>query len=169
MSSYEYTQPDDRLDDADARYARDVEAEHVEHRDRQRADRLAEHVTPDPRPAKRIKRKDVPRPDETWRESVFERDGFTCPVHGDPKDCEWPPAAHHVVLAQQLRRDGHVNAVYARAAGMTLCSKAHRQHHNRTRPVLLEEIPAECLTFARELGYGEWLQRHYPSREAVAA
>lgn len=169
LFSYPGERDPDTLDDAYDRF-RDGERHEAEFaREMGRLDRRDEFRGPDPRPAKRLRKRDVPAPDHTWRESVFERDGFNCPVHDDPKDCEWPPAAHHVVLAQLLRRDGHINAVYARAAGMTVCSRAHRQHHNRVRPIFLDEIPAECVTFAVELGYGDWLERTYPRLASVAA
>lgn len=97
---------------------------------------------------------------------MFERDGWSCAVHPNPADCVLPGEAHHVVLAQVLRRDGHANAVYDRRAGMTVCRLAHSQHHRRVRPIYLDEVPGECVEFAVRLGYEDWLVRRYPVRHA---
>lgn len=125
-------------------------------------------VTPDPRPFKRVSRREATIRSD-WREQVFERDQSSCLVHRNPAECEWPPAAHHVVLAQRLRRDGHIDALNDRRIGMTVCSKAHRQHHAGTRVIRRDEVPAEVRAFVVELGYADWFERHYPFVSEEAA
>ncbi len=170
MSNYEWDRPVDRFGDAEARYERDLEAEQIEHENQVIRERLYEHrpARPDPKPDRRVPRRMV-QIYERWRDEVFERDQYSCQVHLNPADCEWPPQSHHVVTAQLLRRDGHAAALNDRRVGMTVCAKAHRQHHNRTRPILREEVPAEVLAYVYELGYTDWFEKTYPSREAAAA
>lgn len=47
--------------------------------------------------------------------------------------------------------------------GMGVCGLAHRQHHNRVRPIERAEIPAVVVAFlVFELGFGAYIDRHYP-------
>jgi len=47
---------------------------------------------------------------------------------------------------------------------MGVCGLAHRQHHNRTRPIERAEIPAQVVAFlVFQLGFGPYLDRHYPA------
>lgn len=111
----------------------------------------------------RVKREDVNRrypPSLAWKLAVLERDQRCC-VHGNPAECDNGWVAHHVVYQQELRRTWP-DLLWHPLVGMGVCGLAHRQHHNRVRPILTAEIPPAVLAFLREAGYGLYLERRYP-------
>ncbi len=116
----------------------------------------------DPKPAPRVKRSNAPRPDRLWWERVLERDQGCC-VHSNPADCSDGFQAHHVIPQQTLRREAP-SWLWEPLVGMGVCGLAHRQHHNRTRPIERAEIPAQVVAFlVFQLGFGPYLDRHYPA------
>lgn len=139
--------------------------------DRERAleERALDECRTDFKPARRMSKaeargaRNVPL---EWRLAVLDRDQG-CLVHDDPAVCELPFQAHHVCLAQVLRRE-FPEALWNPLAGMGVCSLAHRQHHNRVRPILLDEVPVEVVAYLTEHGFGPWLHRHYPQRQVAA-
>lgn len=124
---------------------------------------------PDPKPLRRVSRTDARR----WRRSgltglrhvVLERDQGCC-VHPEPTECGDGWAAHHVVPQQVLRRSAP-DSLGNPLSGMGVCGLAHRQHHNRVRPIRFEEIPAEVVAYLTGLGFGAYLERHYPASGAT--
>lgn len=137
------------------RFQADEYADHLDAR-RDRSDR---EVVPDPRPQRRTPRSQV-HPLVSWKMTVLERD-MGCCVHRNPADCDFGWQAHHVVAQQELRRS-RPDLLWNPLSGMGVCGLAHRQHHNRVRPILLDEIPAAVVVFLREAGYSAYLERHYP-------
>jgi len=138
--------------------------EHLHALAQERNDRLREHrpAKPDPKPAPRITRRDAAlryRPALAWKLTVLERDQGCC-VHSNPADCSDGWVAHHVVAQQELRRS-RPDLLWNPLSGMGVCGLAHRQHHNRVRPITQDEIPAAVLVFLREAGYSWYLDRHY--------
>lgn len=150
--------------DAYARFREGQEAEHLLTQEHRRADTLMEHrpARPDPKPPKREKRGQTP-PLIAWKLTVLERDQGC--YHTNPAECEPPFEAHHVVPQQKLRRDGRTEALWNPLSGMGVCRKHHWQHHHRTRPILLDEIPPVVVAFFREAGYSWYLDKHYPARD----
>lgn len=171
MSNYEYEQPREGLEDL---YARHDEREYMEYL-RAREERERDFRGPDPRPPKAMKRAYQPKAERAFRDLVVDRDG--CVVHDNPKDCEWPPQAHHVLPQQFMRRNGLGALLWDPRLAVGLCAKAHRQHHNGVRRLRLSEIPAEVVRFIHGLGHSPYLERHYlafdrdrdPGDETVAA
>jgi hypothetical protein len=121
---------------------------------------------PDPKPEKRVLRRNQPRPDRLWRERVLERDQG-CVVHADPKDCDEGWQAHHVVAQQELRRTAPAE-LWNVLVGMGVCGLAHRQHHSRIAPIPRQAIPVEVDVFLQRLGFHNYLVRHYPLMEDAA-
>lgn len=120
---------------------------------------------PDPKPAKRVKRSKAPKPDESWKLAVLDRDQGCC-VHASPHLCEPPFVAHHVLYQQHIRNDGVTAILWDTAVGMGVCELAHRQHHSRVRPIFRDEIPADVAEFLERLGYGWYLDSKYPLRHS---
>lgn len=127
-------------------------------------ERLYEHrpVRPYPKPQPRLRRSAANKGDAPglWRDAVLNRDQG-CRVHENPADCQHGWAAHHVVLQQTLR-DDCPDALWNPLSGMGVCGLAHRQHHNRRRPILLHEIPPVVVAYLQHHGFGPYLDRHYP-------
>ena len=138
------------------------EAEHLLTQEHRRADTLIEHrpARPDPKPAKREPRR-TGRTDQLWRWklAVLERDQGCC-VHLNPADCREGWQAHHVVAQQELRRT-RPDALWNPLSGMGVCGLAHRQHHSRVRPILLNDVPPKVVEFLCGLGFGAYLERRY--------
>lgn len=126
---------------------------------------------PDPKPLRREPRTmagsiALRRARKEWREKVLSHDQDCC-VHDDRSLCEpgWQGGlldAHHVVPQQTLRQE-YPAALWNPLSGMAVCGLAHRQHHNRVRPIRLKEIPAVARVFLAQQGYGAYLERHYPA------
>lgn len=144
------------LEAAYERFGADEYADHLE----ARRDRSDVEVVPDPRPPRRVKRTTAPRPDRLWKERVLERDQGCC-VHRDPADCDEGWQAHHVV-PQKILRQYAPQALWHTGTGMGVCGLAHRQHHNRVRPITLDEVPEPVRRHIVALGLGWFLERHYP-------
>jgi hypothetical protein len=138
---------------------------HEQDEARRARDERAFDFHPDPRPARRVKRSNTPRPDRLWRERVLERDQGCC-IHTNPADCSDSWQAHHVVPQQELRRT-FPEALWNPASGMGVCGLAHRQHHNRVRPIELDEIPLTVRDYLQGCGYGPFIERHYPASGAT--
>lgn len=165
MSNNAY--PDDR--DRDSEYD-----EHLRHLADVRRERLAEHVTPDPKPDKRVTREEARKAGalnwwqgmepRLWRDAVLERDQG-CIVHRNPAECSEGWQAHHVVPQQQLRR-GHAEALWNPLSGVGVCGKAHRQHHSGYRIIRYDELPQDIVDHLNGLGYSGYLLRHYEIRFA---
>jgi len=99
-----------------------------------------------------------------WRLAIIDRDQG-CLVHRNPAECGEDArgllmVAHHVVYQQELRRSRPA-LLWNPLSGMLVCGIAHTQHHNRSRPILLDEIPPAVAAFLREAGYSYYLERHY--------
>jgi len=157
--------PEPDYGDGQDAYARFRQHEHLEHlltQENRRHEALTEHrpARPDPKPAKREKRGATP-PLVAWKLTVLERDQG-CQVHTNPADCSDGWQAHHVVPQQILRRAVVTEALWDPRSGMGVCGLAHRQHHTRVRPILFTEIPTVCVEYLSGLGFGAWLERHYP-------
>ena len=146
-----------------AKLARDLEAEHAEAVAERETERLWEHrpARPDPKPAKRASRTTAPRPDRLWRERVLERDQGCC-VHTNPADCREWFQAHHVV-AQQILRLNHADQLWHPLAGMGVCGLVHRRHHSAAELIPLWAIPLPVVDFLSGLGFGWYIERHYPA------
>ncbi len=86
-------------------------------------------------------------------------------MHEDLTYCELGLQAHHVIPQQKLRRN-RPEALWNPLSGMLVCGLAHRQHHNRVRPILFHEIPPAVIEYLTELGFGWYLERHYPAAGA---
>jgi hypothetical protein len=125
-----------------------------------------ERFRADPKPASRVLRKDAPKPPDTWRDAVLERDQG-CVVHVNPADCDEGFDAHHVVPQQRLRREAP-ELLWEPEAGVGVCGLAHRQHHSCVRRIRWQELPASVRAFLRAAGFGAYLQRHYPFVEEAA-
>ncbi len=150
---HEWEAPLARAGDSEQRYREDEEYAALDHRRE-----MAFHNA-DPKPAPRVKRRNAPRPDKLWRERVLERDQG-CRVHANPADCSDGWQAHHVVPQQVLRRE-RPGILWDVSAGIGVCGLAHRQHHARTRPIALSEIPPSVVAFLRSHGFADYLDRHY--------
>lgn len=79
--------------------------------------------------------------------------------------------AHHVILAQRLRRDARWlgvpewRIVYDRRGRLWTCRQCHSDHHARVRPITwqeLERYAPRVFAFAAEVGEFGWLERMYP-------
>lgn len=95
-------------------------------------------VVPDPRPVRTLTRAQAHRthpPSLSWKLAVLERDQGCC-VHLNPAECSDGFIGHHVVTQQVLRRSGLPDSIWHPSSGMGVCGLAHRQHHNRVRPIL---------------------------------
>lgn len=117
---------------------------------------------PDPKPLRRATRaqaRGTLSARETFKRAVADRDQGCC-VHSNPSECEPPWPVHHVVPQQVLRKE-RPEALWNPLAGMLVCGLAHRQHHNRVRPITLREVPEDVEAFLRQSGFGWYLDRHY--------
>lgn len=90
-----------------------------------------------------------------------------CQVHGDPRDCDGPVQAHHIILQQHLRKHGLADHVLDTDVGMGVCYLAHRQHHNATRRIPYECVPDAAIRFAYEHGIDWMLDRYYPQTQVL--
>jgi hypothetical protein len=118
---------------------------------------------PDPKPVRALTRSQAHRkypPSVDWKLAVLERDQG-CVVHTNPAECCAPFSAHHVVPQQVLRRLAP-QALWSPLSGVGVCSDAHRQHHNRVRPIRRAELPAVVVEYLIRQGFGPYLERHYP-------
>jgi hypothetical protein len=85
-----------------------------------------------------------------------------CLIHDDPMDCSGELQVHHVITQQQLRRAGRDDLLWDPANGISLCEKAHRQHHSGFRRVPRGVLPRRCLTFASTYEFDYLIERYYP-------
>lgn len=154
------------LEQARVRGSHEDQAERLrdfEEHERRLASELAaaDYRGPDWKLARRVKRSNMPRPDRLWRERVLERDQV-CVVHTDPVECGEGFQAHHVVPQQELRRT-MPEALWHPLSGVCVCGLAHRQHHSRVRPIMLDDIPLPVLDYLSGVGFGPYIERHYPA------
>ena len=135
--------------------------ERAEYGEWMRASDERNRVEPDWKPARRVRRAAANKGDAPglWRDAVLNRDQG-CRVHENPADCADGWAAHHVVPQQELRRT-LPEALWNPLSGMGVCGKAHRQHHNLSRRITLNEIPVVVQAYLRHHGFGPYLDRHY--------
>ncbi len=164
MSTHEWGDPYDTVEDALARsedYERimDEDARYMAGLDRR-------EVTPDPRPEKRTLRRNAPKPGIDWRWKVLERDAG-CISCADPTTCAEGWQAHHPVPQQRLREE-HPEALWSIDAGIGLCGRAHRRFHAGLLTIHREQLPASVVAYLESLGYGWYLEAHYPSEQVAA-
>ena len=164
MSEYEL--PHHWQEEADRRREDAAWDDHVRAKEEREFDYGKRSYAPDPKPAKRVSRRTAPKPDERWRELIFQRDQG-CLYHDDPALCSGDPEAHHVVLQQTLRRD-FPEALWRPESGICLCAWAHRSFHAGGVILTLERLPLEVVGYLRSVGFGWYLDKHYPSRRAAA-
>lgn len=143
------------------------EAEWDEHQrslEQTRVDRLREHVTPDPKPAARVKRAQAPKPAELWRELIFARDQG-CVAHANPSDCTLPIQFHHCIDQKTLRKLGLIHALWSTRIGICVCYGAHRRHTSAVERIPRECLPDEVISFIEDdLKLGYLLERYHPAR-----
>ena len=132
---------------------------------RAREERALDECRTDWKPARRVSRRDAPRPDIMWRELIFQRDQG-CVFHSNPADCDEGMQFHHVVFQQELRRS-FPEALWKPESGVCLCGWAHRNFHGGWITLTVEDLPAEVVGYLREIGYGWYLEKHYGHRIAA--
>lgn len=76
---------------------------------------------------------------------------------------------HHAIPARILRMLGLHAYLSDRRNRVDVCRDCHESHENRSKPLTREELPAAVWEFAAELGLTWYLEKHYPSRKALAA
>lgn len=147
MPSHEFEPEYDRWEDAEARAARDAEAEHVEHRASVRDERLAEHVTPDFKlPARIIE-------DQLGWEQLRRAKLRPCRVCGN----SWLPQLHHLVSRSLGGDDVPDNLV-------PLCSDCHglvEDHDHETLRVLGERLTHREMDYVTGKKGSGYLVRRY--------
>lgn len=115
-------------------------------------------MTADPKPVKRIKRREQKLDKEAaerWKITTLALFCVCCgkrAAHG-----------HHAVSQQQIRLAGLGEDVrWALRNLVPLCEDAHRGHHTRLRPIPFSALPASVIEFAEEYGFMDYLRRTYP-------
>lgn len=132
----------------------------------------AEHAFdchPDPRPIRRETRATArrhPGAREHFKRAVLQRDQGCC-VHSNPAGgCDEGWQAHHVVYQQHLRIT-RPRELWEPRVGMSVCGRAHRRHHSGHEQIPYELIPPVVAEYLCALGFGVWLERHYPATGAT--
>jgi hypothetical protein len=76
---------------------------------------------------------------------------------------------HHAIPGRLLRALGLHDYLSDTRNRVPLTRRRHERHESRVEPLTREELPDSVWEFADELGLRWYLEKHYPSREAVAA
>lgn len=86
-------------------------------------------------------------------------------------ECRGAMDPHHVLKRQWLEREfpGVWNVIDDPELGVALCRQAHANHHDRSHPIYLEELPARVLDRCAALSIDWKLRRDYPSITSEAA
>ena len=75
--------------------------------------------------------------------------------------------AHHIVPARVLKRLGLHDHLWDERNRLWIGRTAHDAHTNRSRPLLLSQLPDSAFEFVEELGLGHVLEREYEAAGTV--
>jgi hypothetical protein len=98
-----------------------------------------------------------------WYLGAFARADGKSQLSGKPGE-----QVHHIAYAQTLRRVAKDHGVdpdvllWDPRNAMLLTTWEHERHHNRTRPILLHELPRDVWAFAEEWRLVDYLRARYP-------
>ena len=94
-----------------------------------------------------------------------------CQIHDDPRDCEPPVQAAHIIGKQALRRHGHGDKVWDTRNAIGACYRAHRRSDAALERFGQEHLSEDFWEFADEVGLRWLAEKQYglePGREVAA-